>query len=235
MYEHLRFLSWARLAWLVFLWAPAKSKADLLEPSTFRSGAVAIYISLAWDWQSGRKRHWAAGSGGLCSTWHLTLLLLSFLSFFLSELVFLSHILPPYRSSPASPLFSCFPLLLRLLLSFAFLPPPSSPLDLDVKASQAVWSLSAGCQGRDTAHWDPEWDKLTVTMFPLSMWSWEKEKVKRRARWLRGRGEERGWEALGGREREPDSSLKCMNLRRILNHAALFTSHCLPVHIHTRT
>lgn len=75
-----------------------------------------------------------------------------------------------------------FPPLLRLLLSFAFFPPPSSPLDLDVKASQAVWSLSAGCQGRDTAHWDPEWDKLTVTMFPLSMWSWEKEKVKRRAR-----------------------------------------------------
>lgn len=58
-------------------------------------------------------------------------------------------------------------------------PPPlalKSPLDLDVKASQAVWSPSAGCQGRDTAHWDPEWDKLTVTMFPLSMWSWRKRR-----------------------------------------------------------
>lgn len=42
-----------------------------------------------------------------------------------------------------------------------------------------MWSVSAGCQGRDAAHWDPEWDKLTVTMFPLSMWTWEKEKVKR--------------------------------------------------------
>lgn len=97
---------------------------------------------------------------------------------------FPSHILPPYRcpphylASPVTPLLPvlCFPL-------HCFIPSSSSPspLDLDVKASQAVWSLSAGCQGRDTAHWDPEWDKLTVTMFPLSMWSWEKEKVKRRA------------------------------------------------------
>lgn len=74
-------------------------------------------------------------------------------------------------AAPSSPLSS-----LRL-----HPPPPQSLLDLDVKASQAVWSLSAGCQCRDTAHWDPEWDKLTVTMSPLSMWSWEKEKVKRRA------------------------------------------------------
>lgn len=76
-----------------------------------------------------------------------------------------------------------FILLLPLITShFLFHQPPLlSLLDLDVKASQAVWSLSAGCQGRDAAHWDPEWDKLTVTMFPLSMWSWEKEKVKRRA------------------------------------------------------
>lgn len=91
--------------------------------------------------------------------------------------------------------------LLPPLLSSAFFPPPPSPSpspsDLDVKASQAVWSLSAGCQGRDTAHWDPEWDKLTVTMFPLSMWSLQKEKVKRRAWWLRCRPA-----ALGERGRQ---------------------------------
>lgn len=87
---------------------------------------------------------------------------------------FASHVLLRCRRSPSLPLFSCF----TRLLSFSS-PPSSSLLDLDVKASQAVWSVSAGCQGRDTAHWDPEWDKLTVTMFPLSMWTWEKEKVKR--------------------------------------------------------
>lgn len=85
-------------------------------------------------------------------------------------------------SLPLLPLIT-FLLLLRLppLLRFPPSSPSSSPPDLDVKAPQAVWSLSAGCQGRDTAHWDPEWDKLTVTMFPLSIWSWEKEEVKRRA------------------------------------------------------
>lgn len=33
----------------------------------------------------------------------------------------------------------------------------------------------------------PEWDKLTVTVFPLRILYWEKEKVKGKARWLRCR------------------------------------------------
>lgn len=117
--------------------------------------------------------------GGLwrwwCPTWHRSLL--NFLSAFSLPSIlprFASHGLarcrppPHYLSSPVSPTPPQFTLLSS-----------SSPLDLDVKASQAVWSVSVGCQGRDAAHWDPEWDKLTVTMFPLSMWTWEKEKVKR--------------------------------------------------------
>ena len=56
---------------------------------------------------------------------------------------------------------------------------------------------------------------------------------------IEGQGGERERERVRGagepREREPDRSLKCMNLRHILNHPALFTSHCLPVRIHTHT
>lgn len=118
-----------------------------------------------------------------------------------SRTCFPSHILSPFQrfphhlSSVVSPSF---------LFSLPWVPPPPPPppppphskpaLDHYVKASQAVWSLSAGCQGRDTAHRDPEWDKLTVTMFPLSMWCWEKEKVKRTVRWLKvGFGGSDGW------------------------------------------
>lgn len=128
------------------------------------SRAVAIYISTVCDWHTVRTY-------SLPISFFLFSIAPYFFSFIYSasKRVFLWLHLIPCSPLPCCPSLSSPPLLP---------PPSSSPPDLDVKAFQAVWSLSAGCQGRDTAHWDPEWDKLTVTMFPLSMWSWEKEKVK---------------------------------------------------------
>lgn len=73
--------------------------------------------------------------------------------------------------------------------SFSFPPrlPPNLLWTLMPRPLRQCGLCLQGCQGRDTAHRDPEWDKLTVTMFPLSMWSWEKEKVKRRDWWLKGK------------------------------------------------
>lgn len=104
------------------------------------------------------------------------------LSFFLFSIPLCLFSLAHSPSVRLPPLITSLLLFCRPPFHHFFSSSPSlSPLDLDVKASQAVWSLPAGCQGRDPAHWDPEWDKLTVTMFPLSMWSQEKEKVKKRA------------------------------------------------------